>query len=80
MVGETYSVHQIPGVRGPLAQLTFTLQRPPLSASSMEGEGLLVAAFRSTAATPCSLLFLEELYYDGLLHLFMLLKLLYTNT
>ena len=47
----------------------------------MEGEGLLVAAFRSTAATPCSLLsFLEELYYDGLLHLFVLLKLLYTNT
>ena len=81
MVGETYSVHQIPGVRGPLAQLTFTLQRPPLSASSMEGEGLLVAAFRSTAATPCSLLFfMEELYYDGLLHLFVLLKLLYTNT
>lgn len=78
---ETQSVHQTPGVRGPLAQLTFMLQRPPLSASSMEGAGLLAAAFSSTATTPCSLLsFVEELYYDGLLHLFVLLKLLYTNT
>lgn len=47
----------------------------------MEGAGLLAAAFSSTATTPCSLLsFVEELYYDGLLHLFVLLKLLYTNT
>ena len=47
----------------------------------MEGAGLLVASFRSTAVTTISrLCCVEELYYDVFLQLFVLLKLLYTNT
>ena len=73
-------MHQTPGLRGPLAQLTFTLQGPPLSSPSMEGAGLTVAAFNCTAATPAAFSpSLEELHSDGFPHLSVLLKLPYTH-